>query len=112
MMADKTNTSFSKVGEGIPKTVVNRSGAPSPKTTPVPKTGNSKGGAIENATAKHRSGKLEKLGAKYAPQAKLYKPNAAESSATERNVRLMPSAVGNRDFWDKRKQYKQTGDFG
>lgn len=34
--------------------------------------------------------------------ATLYKRNAAEASATERNVRILPSAIGNRDFWDKR----------
>jgi hypothetical protein len=53
----------------------------------------------------------ERLGAKYAPQMPLYEQNAASASETYRNVRLVPSAVGNRDFWLKR-QYGQTGNFG
>lgn len=63
---------------------------------------NSKGGALESATASHRAGIQEKLGAQLHPTATLYKQNAAEASATQRNVRTVPSAVGNRDFWYKR----------
>lgn len=107
-MADKTQTSFPKMGDdGIPNSVVNISGQRSKYTTPVPKTGNAKGGSGEPATASHRTGKLERLGAKGAPQATLYKQNAAEASATQRNVRTVPSAVGNRDFYSKR-QYGQV----
>ena len=60
------------------------------------------GGALEAATANHRANIEEHLGAQLAPTATLYAANAAEASATYRNVKIVPSAVGNRDFYDKR----------
>src|SRR4051794_16746242 len=69
----------------------------------VPKKGGV-GGMLEAATATHRRGIQERMGAQFAPTAVLYKQNAAEASATQRNVRIVPSAVGNRDFY-LRRQY-------
>lgn len=57
----------------------------------------------EPDTANVRSGHQERLGAKYAPQMPMYAPNAPEASLTQRNVRVVPSAIGNRDFWSKRQ---------
>lgn len=61
-----------------------------------------KGGSAPAATANHRQGIQERLGAQFAPQMTLYKANAAEAGLVQKNVRLVPSAVGNRDFWFKR----------
>lgn len=80
---------------------VNASGAPSAHTTPVAK-GGSAGGMLDGATANHRQGVLEPHGASFKITATLYKQNAAEASATQRNVRTVPSAIGNRDFWASR----------
>lgn len=68
--------------------------------------GNTQAGA-EGASANHRAATQERLGFKGAPQTTLYAQNAAEASATQRNVRLVPSAIGNRDFYNKR-QYGQN----
>lgn len=101
-MADKTTTSFGKVGDSFAKSAVNQSGAPSRNTKPVKRKGAS-GGALEAATATHKKNIPERLGAKQHPTATLYKQNAAEASATQRNVRTVPSAIGNRDFYNKRQ---------
>ena len=105
-MADKTTTSFEKVGENYAKNASNLSGAPSKNTIPVKKKG-SAGGALEAATAAHKKNIPERLGAKLHPTAVLYKQNAAEANDTQKNVRTVPSAIGNRDFYNKR-QYGQV----
>jgi hypothetical protein len=104
-MADKTTTKFTKMGESIPRGgVVNISGAPSKNTKSVKKTGNSKGGMIASATANHRPGIQERMGAQLHPSATLYAPNAAASSDLQRNTRIVPSSLGNRDFFAKRSE--------
>ena len=80
----------------------NASGAPSKHTKPVAKKGGT-GGMIDAATASHRPGILERNGASLRISAPLYAPNAAESGLTQRNVRIVPSALGNRDFWAGRQ---------
>lgn len=83
---------------------VNASGAPSRNTSPVAK-GHASGGMLEGATARHRGPRLnETNGPSFRIQAStstapLTNP---EAGSTYRNVRLVKSAVGNRDFWDKR----------
>lgn len=72
----------------------------------VPRTGEAKGGFLEAATATHRANIQEKLGAKLHPQTTLYKANSAEANDVQRNTRMMPSAIGNRDFY-ARRQYGQ-----
>lgn len=104
-MADKTTTNFPKMGTANSKPV-NRSGEPSSNTTPVRKK-NSVSASPAPATASHRQGVQERLGFKGAPQVTYCYPTAPEASQTFRNVRLMPSAVGNRDFYAKR-QYGQV----
>jgi hypothetical protein len=64
----------------------------------VKKTGQSKGGFLEAATASHRPNVQEHLGASLHPTAVLYQANAAEASQTQRNTVLVPSASGFRDF--------------
>ena len=48
----------------------------------------------------------ERMGAKYAPQVPMSGPVGPEAAQTQRNVRLVNSAVGNRDFY-LRRQYGQ-----
>ena len=73
----------------------------------VPRTGNRKGGMLEAATQAHRAGIQEKDGAQLRPTAKLYEANAAEAGLLQRNTVLVPSALGNRDFYTRR-QFGQT----
>lgn len=101
-MADKTTTKFPTMGESIPKGgVVNVSGAPS-RNTKARKKGNASGGMIAAATANHRPAIQQRMGAQLHPSATLYAPNAAEAGLVQRNTRIIPSAIGNRDFWAKR----------
>jgi len=81
---------------------VNVSGAPSKNTKPVAKKGGA-GGMIASATASHRPGILERNGASLRISTTLYKANAAEAGDTQRHVRIVPSALGNRDFWAARQ---------
>jgi len=81
---------------------VNTSGTPNKQTKSVAKKGGV-GGMIDAATASHRPGILERNGASLRISAPLYQPNAAEAGLVQRNVRLVPSALGNRDFWAGRQ---------
>lgn len=100
-----TRTTFEKVGDSISKVATATSrGVQRGKLV---KKGNSKGGMLEGATAAHRAGIQERMGAQFAPQATLYAPNAASAGETQRNVRIVQSAVGNRDFY-LRRQYGQN----
>ena len=81
---------------------VNASGTPSKHTKPVAKKGG-QGGMIDAATASHRPQIMERNGASLRISAPLYQANAAEAGLTERRVRIVPSAVGNRDFWANRQ---------
>lgn len=103
-MSDRTATTFPKIGPGGPPWV-DRTVTPSRNTTAVPR-GSAKHGMVEPATAVHRATIQERLGAKGAPQAVLYRPNAAEAGLVQRNVHQVPSAIGNRDFY-LRRQYGQ-----
>lgn len=97
--------SFPTVGTSVATSVVNQSGAPSKNTKSVPKKTQGRGASPTGAKA-NRQGVQERLGAKLAPQATLYAQNAAEASATQRNVVTVQSAIGNRDFY-LRRQYGQ-----
>lgn len=112
-----TVTSPAKMGEEMAKP--RSTAAQSPNVKYVPK-GGAKGGQ-EPATANRRANVQtddnrvyqtpERLGAKWAPQMLMSSPQAPESAQTQRNVTLVRSAVGNRDFYSKR-QFGQTGNFG
>lgn len=97
-----TTTSPAKMGEEMAHPQANSAQSPNLKYRP---RNNSKSDAPVGTKA-NRVGHQERLGAKYAPQMPLYAQNAAEASATQRNVRVVPSAVGNRDFY-LRRQYGQ-----
>lgn len=99
MAPNRASGDFPTVGTSVARSV---SARPALRGTAVPKTGNSKGGFAEAATAKHRANIQERLGAKLRPTAVLYAVNAAAANDTYRNVRYVPSAIGNRDFWNKR----------
>jgi len=105
-LSDETNTKGSK-GQfptmGTSASRVRATEKQSPNVKNVRKN-NSKGGSIPDAgTATNRSDVLERMGHKGAPQMSHVYPEAPEARALQRNVRLVPSSVGNRDFWDKRK---------
>jgi hypothetical protein len=72
----------------------------------VPKKNQAKGGFLEAATATHRPNILERNGASLRPTAVLYQANAAEAGLVQRNTVVVPSAIGNRDFY-LRRQYRQ-----
>lgn len=108
-MADKTTTNFPKMGKSMAR-AKNVSGAPSKNTKQVRKK-STVSAQPEAATAAHRQGGLERLGFKGAPQTTMGYPTAPEAALTQRNVRIVPSAVGNRDFYLKR-QYGQNPYWG
>ncbi|WP_157407281.1 hypothetical protein [Actinomadura atramentaria] len=98
-MADKTTTSFPRMGDQAHRWNV------APRTPDrsitVPKK-HGKGSFMEAATAKHRKSVHERHGASFAPQMTMHYSNAPEASANLRNTKLMPSAVGARDFYTRR----------
>lgn len=102
MAKDNTITTFPTMGTEAAKLA--RVGAPE-RGKLVP-SGNSKGGMLEGATAAHKANILEIQGAKLAPQVNHVYPNAPEAAETQRNTVLVPSALGNRDFY-LRRQYGQ-----
>lgn len=99
-----TVTSPAKMGESMAHP--NSVSAESPNVQYRPR-GHSKDAAAVGTISGPRSQHQERLGAKFAPQMTMYAQNAAAASETRRNVRLVPSAIGNRDFYLKR-QYGQV----
>jgi hypothetical protein len=104
MAKDKTVTSFPTMGTEAAKLA---NVAKPIKGRSVPKTGNSKGGMIEAATASRRATVMERNGFQGAPQVKHSYPTAPEAAQTQRNTVIVPSALGNRDFY-LRRQYGQN----
>lgn len=98
-----TVTSPAKMGEEMAHPTANASQSPNVK---YQQRGHGKGGS-DPATATVRPGHQERLGAKWAPQMVMSAPQAPEASQTGRNVRVVQSAIGNRDFYLKR-QYGQV----
>lgn len=94
-----TTTTFEKVGDSIPSHVLNLSGAPSPYTmsTPVKRGGKS----VQPSGTKANRGRTmikEANGPACTIVATLYKKNAVEANDLTRGIRVLPSAVGDRDF--------------
>lgn len=100
-----TRTKFEKVGDQVAANV--GLSARGPQRGKLVKKGNSKGGMLEGATAAHRANVQERLGPQFQPKVTLYAQNAASATETQRNTRIVQSAVGNRDFYLKR-QYGQV----
>lgn len=103
-MAIKTTTSFPTVGDSVLKFVGNGGAAKrSSYTIDMPVNIMGRGSSPTGATGNRSSTKInEANGPKCSVVAKLYASNAAESSATQRNVKIMPSATGSGDFWRAR----------
>lgn len=100
-MADKETTKFETVGT-VNANPVNVSGAPSANTKTAPRH-NTQAGPVPGSKA-NRKGTLERNGFQGAPQVSYSYPNAPEASSEGRNVRLVPSAKGNRDFYARRQE--------
>lgn len=100
-----TTVTFEKMGTSV---VDHITVAPVIKGRSVPKTGNSKGGMAPAATANHRANIQEHLGAKGAPQVRLYEQNAAEASQVQRNTVIVPSKAGLGDFYMRSKYDQNT----
>jgi hypothetical protein len=111
MAGESYTTSFEKMGDqGIPKSVVNMSGDRSAYTKLVGRKTEGRG-ASPTGTKANRGRTMinEAHGPTFRPVATLYKANAAEASATQRNTRIMKPAMGDRDFWGKRAWGQQNG---
>lgn len=112
-MATVTSASsdFSTMGESVVKNVCNLSGKKSPYTKSVPRKTQGRGASPTGTKGGVKAHELihEANGPAFTVKATLYKQNASEASAVLRNVKIVPSAVGNRDsgFWAKR-QYGQN----
>lgn len=96
--------SFPTMGTSVAQAGVKA--APVLRGKSIKKTNQSKGGFLEAATAVHRPNIQESLGAKLHPTATLYAPNAASANEVQRNVYTVPSSMGNRDFY-LRRRYNQ-----
>lgn len=95
-------SNFPTMGTSAATSTENLSGAPSANTIPVPRK-NSQAGPVEGSGG-HRQGVLERNGFKGAPQVNTVYPNSPEAANVFRNVRLVPSAKGNRDFYARRAE--------
>lgn len=98
-----TKTAFPTVGDSV-LSYVGSGACTHPQRGKLEAKGTMGRGASPTGTKSDRGATLihEAMGPKCSIVAKLYQANAAESSATERNVRIMPSAVGVGDFWKAR----------
>lgn len=97
--------SFPVVGDSVLSYVGSGGAAKKSKyTTAVPKSTMGRGSSPTGTTGSRSNTKIQEAqGPKCHIVSKLYESNAAESSATQRNVRVMPSAAGVSDFWKKRQ---------
>jgi len=106
----KDKTAFPKVGDNILTYVGDGCAHPDPKYTKMMPKGTMGRGSSPTGTTGNRSANMihEAHGPACCIKATLYKPNAAEASATQRNVKIMPSAVGVNDFWKSKRTYNQA----
>lgn len=104
-MSEYGSSDFPVMGEGVAEHIMNMSRKRSSYTTMVAKKTMGRGKSPTGSTGGVRGSTLihEANGPACCVKATLYKQNAAEASMTERNTKLVPSAVGNRDFWAKRQ---------
>lgn len=99
MAKSNTTTTFEKMGDNFGAHVMNLSGAPSPYTTSVGKKGGGK--SVQTSGKNAIKGRTMIKGANGPAchiKATLYAPNAASAGEQTRNIRILPSAVGSRDF--------------
>jgi len=103
-MASKTTTSFPTVGDSV-LSYVGTGGAAkrSGYTIEMPVHTMGRGKSPTGTTGKRGSSMISEAdGPKCTIVSTLYKANAAEASATARNVTIMPSRAGISDFWRAR----------
>lgn len=95
---------FPVVGDSV-LSYVARGGCAKPQRGKVTAKGTEGRGSSPTGTMAVRSSHKiqEAQGPRCCVKATLYKSNAAEASAVQRNVRIMPSAAGVGDFWKKRQ---------
>ncbi|MEV4575982.1 hypothetical protein AB0K16_22320 [Nonomuraea jabiensis] len=101
-MADKTTTSFPKMG--MDALAFSNTSAKASTSLRTPRKGYS---MVEAATAGSRRNIKESLGHKGAIVPKMVYGNSPEAGSTQRNVRTVPNKAGLGDFWAKRG-YGQT----
>lgn len=105
-----TTTSFPTVGDSVLSYVGSACAAkPSNKHVQVvPKGTMGRGKSPTGTMASRSSTKISEAdGPRCCVKATLYQANAAEASATTRNVKIMPSATGESDFWKARSKTGQ-----
>lgn len=103
-MCEACKSEFGTVGHSPLSYVGGGAAHPNMKYTKSVAKGTMGRGSSPTGTMASRSNvKLnEGDGPKCSIQATLYKPNAAEASATERNTYVVPSKAGVGDFWSER----------
>lgn len=102
MSVPSVSSSFPKMGDDGMTGLVNVSGQRSPYTMPQARKGPTSPD-MGGSPASHRGSTMlhEGNGPTFRPVAsQVY---ATEYAATGRNTRMVPSAVGNRDFWAARQ---------
>jgi hypothetical protein len=110
-MADKSTTSFPKMGDNIAKNIMNPSGARSPYTTTTPKKTMGRGSSPTGRTGGTKKNVMihEANGPACRVQHTLYKANAADAGKQLTNVKMIPSKMhrpdgtGGGNFWAKRQ---------
>jgi len=112
MAGESYTTSFPKMGdEGIPHSFVNMSGERSAYTKLVGRKTMGRGKS-PTGVKKNRGRTMinEAHGPVFTPVAsRVFTYNASEARQTQRNTKLMPSAMGDRDFWSKNEYGQSNG---
>jgi hypothetical protein len=109
-MCEACNSDFDTVGDNVFSFVGSGAAHPNSKYTKSVAKGTMGRGSSPTGTMASRSNvKLsEGDGPKCTIVASLYKPNAAEASATQRNTYLVPSKAGVGDFWSEKARQGQS----
>ena len=109
-MCEACNSDFGTVGHSPLSYVGSGAAHPNSKyTKSVAKGTMGRGSSPTGTMASRSSVKLsESNGPKCTIVASLYKPNAAEASATQRNTYTVPSKAGVGDFWQERARQGQS----
>lgn len=103
-LPDGVHSDFGLMGESIPKSLVNMSRG-SRYTTTVPKQTGGRGASPTGKKVNKGATQIQEAnGPACTIKATLYAPNAAEAGLVERNVKIMPTSVGSRDFWTERQR--------
>lgn len=109
------NSAFPKMGDELAEHLINVSGNRSPYTQTIGKKTMGRG-ASPTGRAKVRGRTMinEAHGPRFHISTTLYRQNAAEASATQRNTVVLPPSIHREDgtgsagtFWDKRRYANQ-----